>query len=46
VEHRDPVRSPMMAGAVTAVVLAAAYIALWVRQSMPDNAWRKPSGRK
>jgi hypothetical protein len=32
----------MMTLAGFAIAGAVAYIALWVRQAMPDDLWRKP----
>ena len=44
--HRHREQSGMMTIGIAAIVLAGAYIALWLRQAMPDNSWRRPSGRK
>ena len=36
----------MMTLAIFAIAGAAAYIALWVRQVMPHDLWRKPGRQR
>jgi hypothetical protein len=43
--HPQPVQGAMMTLGIAAIVLAVAYITVWLRQAMPDNAWRKPPRR-